>query len=363
MKITQAFTGIGLYLSMTLGLVAGEPNQSNQRIPASDPRFLYDGRLDFSDRGAPVVIWEATRISLDFEGETLEVIFDAIKGQNYINAEIDGQNTIVEANEGKPVKNGSFSGLGQGRHRLALFKRTEARAGTIQFRGVDLAPGAKAWAPEPPAYRLKMEFFGDSCSAGACNEDGPVEQWKNRSTHNSALSYTALAAAALAADHRNISVSGMGVVTGYTPLKTVEIVDALYPTKTSPRADLTKWKPDLVFVEVGGNDFSFTAEKKVPFPADFAESYTALVRSVRAAYPAAHIVLLGGTLISEPPRCEPLDEAWELAVKRIEADDKAVSHYACTHPFKGHPRVADHQALAQEIVGWLKQQKFMQPYL
>ncbi|MEI6035414.1 MAG: GDSL-type esterase/lipase family protein [Verrucomicrobiae bacterium] len=361
MKTAKILTGIILLLSMSLSLVAGEPNQ---RIPASDPRFLYEGRLDFSDKGAPVVIWEASRIGLDFEGDTLELIFDAIKGQNYINAEIDGQNTIVEANEGKPVKNGSFSGLGQRRHRLSLFKRSEANAGTLQFRGVDLAPGAQAWAPQPPAYKLKMEFFGDSCSVGACNEDGPVEQWKDRRTHNSALSYTTLLASELAADHRNISVSGMGVVTGYTKVKTDEILDRLYPTKTSPPADQTMWTPDVVFVAVGGNDFLFTAEKGQPFPENFAEGYIALVRSVRAAYPAAHIVLLGGTLISEPPRTEALDKAWEAAVQRIEAgDDKSVSHYVCKHVYGGHPKVADHRALAQEIVGWLKQQRFMQPYL
>jgi hypothetical protein len=337
--------------------------ETQQRISADDPRFLYEGRFNFTDTNAPVVIWEASRISLDFEGETLGLIFDNIKGQNFFNVEVDGSNTIVEASEGKPVDPERLSGFGPGRHHLVLFKRSEATAGTLRFRGVDLAAGAKAWAPKLPAYKLRMEFFGDSCSVGACNEDGPVEQWTNRRTHNSALSYTTLLASAFSGDHRNISVSGMGVVTGYTKMKTEEILDRLYPTTDLPRADLTKWIPDVVLVEVGGNDFTFTEQNKQPFPEGFTDGYVRLVHSVRKIYPTAHIVLLGGSLISELPRSVKLDKAWELAVLRIEAEDKAVSHYVCKHPVKGHPRVADHLALSKEIITWMKQQKFMQPYL
>src|SRR5271166_3533980 len=56
-------------------------NRLTLQIPASDARFRYEGRFDFADTNAPVVVWQASRISLDFEGDTLGLQFDDAKGQ------------------------------------------------------------------------------------------------------------------------------------------------------------------------------------------------------------------------------------------------------------------------------------------
>ena len=110
-----------------------------------------------------------------------------------------------------------------------MFKRSEAAAGTVRFRGVELAPPATVWAPLPPHYELAMEFIGDSITVGACNEDGAADQWDDRRTHNCAFSYATLIADAFNADYRNIAVSGMGIATGWVPMKAGEIWDRLYP--------------------------------------------------------------------------------------------------------------------------------------
>ncbi|MCU0786564.1 MAG: hypothetical protein MUF81_21470, partial [Verrucomicrobia bacterium] len=179
-------------------------------IPAADTRFRYDGRFDFADPNAPSVVWQASRIALDFTGDTLHLRFGEAKGQNFFNAQVDGSNMVVEIPDGAPTTTATLSGLGNGPHQLALFKRSEAIAGTVRFLGVELASGAQAQAPRPPAYKLKMQFIGDSITVGACNEDGVADQWTNRLSHNAAFSYAALTAAAFAADHHNIAVSGMG---------------------------------------------------------------------------------------------------------------------------------------------------------
>jgi hypothetical protein len=155
-----------------------------RQIPAADPRFRYEGRFDFSDTNSPVVIWQASRISIDFEGNTLGLDFANAKGQCFFNATVDGSNTVVEIREGKSAQTATLAGFAPGRHHLVLFKRSEADAGTVRFRGVELTTGEKAWASPVPAYRLQMEFFGDSIIVGACNEDGNADQWENRRTHN-----------------------------------------------------------------------------------------------------------------------------------------------------------------------------------
>jgi lysophospholipase L1-like esterase len=331
------------------------------RIPAADARFRYEGRFDFSDSNAPVIVWQASRISLDFEGDTLGLLFDDAKGQCFFNAAVDGSNTVVEVREGKPAVPATLAGFGPGRHHLVLFKRSEADAGTVRFRGVVLTEGATASAPPSPAYRLRMEFFGDSITVGACNEDGDADQWDNRRTHNAALSYAALTANAFPADYRNIAVSGMGIATGWVDKKAGEVWDRTYPNPASPRADLTNWVPQVVFVNFGENDDSYPKAHGQPFPEGYTDGYVALIRAIRAAYPAAHIVLLRGGMFGGA-QSEPLRAAWEAAVTQLESADPGISHFVFTHWTRNHPRVADDRALADELIGWLKQQDFMQAY-
>ena len=331
-------------------------------IPASDKRFLYEGRFDLSDTKAPVVIWQASRISLDFAGDSIRLLFDNAKGQNFLNAQIDGSNSIVEIPEGDRPRPVVLSGLGDRRHHLTLFKRSEANAGTVRFSGAELVGGAEAWAPKPPAYKLRMEFIGDSITAGACNEDGEADQWNNFRTHNAALSYAALTAADFSADHLNISVSGMGIITGWVPQKAGEVWDRLYPDASSARASLTNWMPQVVLVNLGENDDSYPKAHGQSFPTNFTEGYVALIQAVRKANPGTPIVLMLGGM-SGGGGSKPLRQAWDSAVARLESSDKGISHFIFKHWTSLHPRTADDRIMADELTAWLKQQKFMQPYL
>jgi len=338
---------------------ASQTNRLTLRIPAGDPRFRYEGRIDFSDTNAPVVIWQASRISIDFEGNKLGLDFDNAKGQCFFNATVDGSNTVVEIWEGKPVTPATLDGFGNGRHHLMLFKRSEANAGMVHFRGVELDAGEKAWAPPAPVYQLRMEFIGDSITVGACNEDGASDQWDNRRTHNCAFSFATLTAEAFDADYRNIAVSGMGIATGWVPMKAGEIWDRLHPDTNSPPINLSVWTPNVVFVNFGENDDSFTRANGQPFPAGFTDGYVALIHAIRSAYPGARIVLLRGGMYGGA-QSRPLRKAWDSAVTQLEAADKGVSHFVFKHWTSTHPRVADDQIMANELIAWLKQQDFMQ---
>ena len=338
---------------------SSQTNRLKLRIPAGDARFRYEGRIDFSDTNAPVVIWQASRISIDFEGNKLGLDFDNAKGQCFFNATVDGSNTVVEIWEGKPVTPATLDGFGNGRHHLMLFKRSEANAGMVHFRGVELDAGEKAWAPPAPVYQLRMEFIGDSITVGACNEDGASDQWDNRRTHNCAFSFATLTAEAFDADYRNIAVSGMGIATGWVPMKAGEIWDRLHPDTNSPPINLSVWTPNVVFVNFGENDDSFPRAHGQPFPAGFTDGYVALIHAIRSAYPGARIVLLRGGMFGGA-QSGPLRKAWDSAVTQLEAADKGVSHFVFKHWTSTHPRVADDQIMANELIAWLKQQDFMQ---
>jgi Carbohydrate esterase 2 N-terminal/GDSL-like Lipase/Acylhydrolase family len=332
-----------------------------QTIPASDKCFRYEGRFDFNDANSPVVVWQASRISIDFEGDTLTLLFNGAKAQNFFDANIDNSTTIVEANEGMPPKGTTFTKLGKGRHHLLLSKRSEGNAGNVHFNGIQIDDVAKVWASAPVVYKLKMEFFADSKTAGACNEDGNADQWDNRRTHNGLLSYAAMTAEAFNADHRNISVSGMGIITGYVDVNVGQMWNKIYPKASSPVADLKSWMPDVVFVNLGDNDESFTVKQKQPFPVDFNDGYISLVRNIRGAYPKAHIVLLRGGMYGGM-HSKPLDAAWKYIVEQLEGGDKNISHFVFKYQAMNHPRVAEDRKLANELITWLKEQNFMKSY-
>lgn len=345
---------LSLVISSNPSLSAG-----GTTIPADDPAFRYEGRLDLSEPAQPVVIWQGSRISVTFEGETLGLRFDEVKGQVFFDVTIDGVTTRLDLREGQPAQGARFEKLGPGAHELLLFKRSEAAAGTVRFRGITLGSGSGVRASPLPDYAMRMVFFGDSITAGANNEDGAEDQWDDRSTHNNAQSYAAFTAAAFAADYRNIAVSGMGICEGYVPFTARQIWDRLYPSPSSPRANLKAWVPDVVFVNFGENDDSFTASEQRPFPPEFAREFVAVVRAMRATWPDARIVILRGGMYGGA-RSERLREPWQAAVEELELGDPLVTHFVFTHWTSHHPRVRDHRIMADELIAWLREQPFMQ---
>jgi hypothetical protein len=113
-----------------------------------------------------------------------------------------------------------------------------------------------------------------------------------------------------------------------------------------------------VFVNLGENDDSFTRAKGVPFPATFSSAYVALVQAIRGAYPKATIVLLRGGMYGGSQSAE-LRHACEAAVAELERADPHIAHFVFQHWSSNHPRAADHRAMADELIAWLKRQPFM----
>ena len=153
----------------------------------------------------------------------------------------------------------------------------------------------------------------------------------------------------------------MGIVVGYVPVRAREVWDRLYPKADSPKADLGSWIPDVVFVNYGENDDSFSKTQGTAFPANFSEGYVSLVKQMRLAYPKTEIVLLRGGMFGGA-RSEILRTAWAAAVRQLEVQDPHIHDFVFQHWSQTHPRVSDDQAMAAELVTWLKAQSFMERF-
>lgn len=334
-------------------LAVGKNPAPTISVPAADARFQYEGRFDRTDPKAPVIIWEASRVRLDFSGDAVGLNFGQVQGQVCFNADVDGRKTLIDLQEIVPMRHAEISGLGAGRHHLVLFKRTEASAGSVAFLGVDLPAGAEAWPASMPHYATKMLFVGDSITVGARDEDGPEDQWQDRRTHNVAESYATLTAEAFNADDQIIALSGIGVAVGWYDQLMGDVWNRVFPRAESPLADLGAFEPATIFVNLGENDDSYSTAHKIPFPANHTSRYVDLVHALRKAYPKAEIVLLRGGMFGGAQSAR-LRGPWQAVVAQLEAEDPQVKHFVFTHWTHTHPRVADHRAMADELIAWLK---------
>lgn len=343
------------YIGLLLALCFFGPLAFAKQIDADDAHFHYSGRINFVNAPSPLIAWQGSTITIEFTGETILLGFSDINGQVFFDVSIDGKTKKLKAENGwvKP----DFQ-LSKGKHRLTLFKRSEASGGTVNFNGIRIADEAKTFKPKIPVADHRIVFYGDSITVGACNEDGKEDQWQDLSTHNSARSYPAFVAKYFNADYRNISISGVGISIGYQPYTIDQTWNRFAADPVAPPASPQDFQPDVIFTNFGENDDSFTSNQKIPFPADYIPRYLALLKTMRHTYPNSKIVILRGGMYGGK-KSSRLIEPWEHVVKQAEAKDAQIYHYVFKHWYHLHPRVVDHKKMAEELIQWLEKRKLL----
>ncbi len=338
---------------LLLALFVALPGWAKQFSPKHS-KIYYQGRIDFSQAGHPELVWQGSTIEFSVKASTLHLGFSDVAGQVYFDLDINGKTQLLK------VENG-WRGLelpaGPKKYHIRLFKRSEADKGSARFIGLKTDDDAKIVSTKRKKPRKRFIFYGDSITAGACNEDGDVDQWEDYSTHNNRLSYGALTAAELNATYRNIAVSGMGISTGYVNVTVDQVWNRFKPKADAKIARPKDYKPTVVFVNFGENDDSFTGLNNLPFPADFTSRYVALVKDMRKAYPKSHIVILRGGM-SGGKNSERLRKPWEQLVQELEEHDDKVHHFIFDSWYHLHPRVKHHKIMADELAAWLLKQKW-----
>ena len=293
------------------GQTSGSINPSpSTPIADGPPRVSYIGRLDLTDKDAPRVAWAGTRIIVRFEGTALAIDIDEQEindGGSRYDVALDGKsvNTIALESAGTQTYD-IVKDLPAGTHIVTLTRRTEPQVGVSQFKKFAFPNGGKLLAP-PVEPARRIEFVGDSEMVGYGIECENKTDGFSAATENELLTYPELVAKELNAEMHNLGYSGKGVYRNGLPGG--DRYPAYYP-KAVPRAEATpwdfgSWKPDVIWVALGANDYDTGGNDSRPPPTfdHFKGSYDELLTTIRTKNPEAKIVVVVQSFVNDiyPP--------------------------------------------------------------
>jgi lysophospholipase L1-like esterase len=342
---------VGLFTSVAVS--AADAPALAVEIPPNDTNIRLVGRFDLRDAAGPRCAWSGSSIIAKFEGTALNV---KLRGNNdQFQVVIDGKPTSVISLKGDQTVYPVAQGLADGSHTVELFKRTEALFGTVQFLGLQLEKGKKLQAlPARPTRRI--ELIGDSITCGYGNEAPKKEDRFSANTENNYLTYGAITGRELGAEYTCIAWSGRKL----WPDNTIpEIYGRALPQDAKSAWDFTSWKPDVVVLNLGTNDFG----SKNPERKGWTDACQAFIRTIRKNYPEAHIFCAVGPMMSDgyPPGNKALstirgyltgvvDEANKAGDKRVHFLEFATQDQANGIGADWHPSVKTHQIMAEKLV-------------
>ncbi len=169
-----------------------------------------------------------------------------------------------------------------------------------------------AAAIQPTAKKShSIEFIGDSITCGYGADDQVAEHTFSTSTENVTAAYAYKTAQALDADYSMVSISGYGIISGYTATEGVKSAGQLIPayyeklgfsygsyegrTPADVAWDFSAYTPELIVVNLGTNDDSYTGSDPER-QEDYRASYTAFLKVIRRRNPDATILCTLGIM-------------------------------------------------------------------
>lgn len=357
---------------MLLSIVfAAAASQAEQRLPqvvqqpavitADNVNLQYTGRIDFSNKQAPSLSWPGSSVTAIFTGTSAAIVLDDQYGKNYFNVFIDQDwhnPKILKLDAGEKTY-AIVDGLTPGEHKLTLFKRTEGEEGATQFKGLLLDQGQYLMAP-PTRPSRRIEFYGDSITSGMGNESPEEGEDGNPADKNHYLSYAAITARALNAEHHTISQSGIGITMSWFDFIMPQFYDQVSAVgNNETQWDFSQWTPDVVVINLFQND-SWLVERRHDVMLNDnhrIQAYVDFVSNIRRVYPKAFIVCALGSMDATKEGSD-----WpgyiSAAVERMKNEQKDTKIDTLFFPFKDfykHPRVHHHQADAELLTQFIRE--------
>ena len=341
--------------SRPAGPITVTPVDASSTAAAALPLHI-GGRVERTAEGYrrqwPGTYWEGA-----FLGNDVQMRIGA--GDVILKVAVDGMAvaTLVKPRAGAYA----ISGLTSGRHVVRVDVASESQAGPTDFGGL-FVTGSTRPLPAPTRAR-QIEFIGDSHTVGYGNtsttrECSEAQVWH---TTDTSRGIAALTAGRYDADYRVNAISGRGIVRNYDGFAADTIPEA-YPfvlfDKARRSAD-PAWRPQVIVVALGTNDFSTPLHAGEPWRtraalhAAYQTTYARFVRRLRAAHPRAHILLWATDLAAG----EIAAQAGEVAAKLRAAGDRRIAFLRISDlamsGCHAHPSLADDRVIAERLAAYI----------
>ncbi len=218
---------------------------------------------------------------------------------------------------------------------------------------------------------LFIEFIGDSITCGYGADDPDRDHHFSTKTEDVTKAYAYKTAQALNADYSMVSFSGYGIISGYTSNNqkvTSQTVPQFYTklgyswsangnfTPANVEWDFSKRQPDLIVLNLGTNDDSYTqndSEKQE----EYSTAYTEFLKTIREKNPDAKILCVLGIM------GDRLFEYVQYAVENYTAETGDNNIYTMKFdvqdPADGysadwHPSIVTHDKAAEKLTTEIK---------
>ena len=271
--------------------------------------------------------------------------------------QIDGTTVATLVTPGQAVQ--WVDGLRNGRHTVRLVKRNESPWAASEFGGFVAAPGG-AILTEPKARDRQIEFIGDSLTVGYGNTSASRECTGDQvsRTTNTDVSYGALAARRLGADYQVNAFSGKGMVRNYDGGDAGNDYRTYYDRALlhlpGDVSDPGAWRPQVVVVYLGTNDFSTDLNPGEPWAtredlaAAYRTAYGDFVQKLRTRYGSdTTIVAVGAGAFASDVEQVVQDRAGagDSRIRYWFLDTGALDFLGCHH----HYSTSDHRIIADRF--------------
>jgi len=350
-----------ILLLLALTLVISCSTKPALLVEYSNSQIEYAGRIDSSKVKGAALFWSGTSIKLNFEGESIAALIEDEKGDNYYNVIIDNDSLFIIRPDTTKRYYQLASALPKGKHTIEIFKRTEWDRGKTTFFGFKIAGNPKVLA-KPLPYKRKMEFYGNSITAGYAVEDTSGRDSPDSTYTNNYLSYAAITARKFSAAYRCICKSGIGITISWFPLTMPELYDRLIPTDSTSKWDFSLYSPDIVVINLFQNDSWLVhrpsnAEFKRNFgniaPSDefIINAYQQFVANIRKQYPKANIICALGNMDATKEGSK-----WMPYIKKAVAnlnDQHIYTHFIPYKETTGHPSIKEQEEIANSLIQFI----------
>ncbi len=343
-------------------LIVACSNKQELYVAHTNSHIVYNGRVDATKTNGTQLFWSGTSVKLHFEGTSIAVLMKDDYGDNYYNAILDQDSLYILRPDTIKRYHQLATNLPKGKHTIEIFKRTEWDRGTTTFYGFEIKGNAKLLSESPPSKR-KIEFYGNSITAGYAVEDLSGKDSPDSTYTNNYASYAAITARHFDADYHCICRSGIGITVSWIPLIMPEMYDRLNPRDATVKWDFSLYQPDVVVVNLFQNDswivnipdneeFKKRFGDKAPDEVYIIKAYQQFIKDIRQQYPETAIICSLGSMDAAKEGSKWIGYI-EKAV--IDLNDAAVyTHFMPYIEAAAHPSVEDQKKMAESLITFIE---------